>query len=183
MSWLFTSGGQSIEASALTSVLPMSIEGWFPKIDWMTPLIQWAWTRANSRRQWATGKPGMLQSMGLQKVGYNLATENNSHLWVLMTLPSLNSFPVHLIQFLCYVLSSLWPLVEMKLEIVLQWLLRGSIFPPCSMILLVSLCVCSISMMCGYLTFCSERKCLPPCISLLITGLLQHRTDICIGSF
>ena len=30
MSWLFTSGGQSIGASALASVLPMSIQGWFP---------------------------------------------------------------------------------------------------------------------------------------------------------
>ena len=30
MSQLFTSGGQSIGASALASVLPMSIQGWFP---------------------------------------------------------------------------------------------------------------------------------------------------------
>ena len=30
MSWLFTSGGQSIEASASTSVLPMNIQGGFP---------------------------------------------------------------------------------------------------------------------------------------------------------
>ena len=30
MSWLFTSGGQSIGASASTSVLPMHIQGWFP---------------------------------------------------------------------------------------------------------------------------------------------------------
>ena len=30
VSWLFTSGGQSIEASASASVLPMSIQGWFP---------------------------------------------------------------------------------------------------------------------------------------------------------
>ena len=29
-SWLFTSGGQSIGASALASVLPMNIQGWFP---------------------------------------------------------------------------------------------------------------------------------------------------------
>ena len=29
MSWLFASGDQSIEASALTSVLPMNIQGWF----------------------------------------------------------------------------------------------------------------------------------------------------------
>ena len=30
MSQFFTSGGQSIEASASTSVLPMNIQGWFP---------------------------------------------------------------------------------------------------------------------------------------------------------
>ena len=34
MSWLFTSDGQSIGASASASVLPMNIQGWFPKIDW-----------------------------------------------------------------------------------------------------------------------------------------------------
>ena len=30
VSWLFTSGGQSIGASALASVLPMNIQDWFP---------------------------------------------------------------------------------------------------------------------------------------------------------
>ena len=30
MSWLFTSGGQSIGASASASVLPVNIQGWFP---------------------------------------------------------------------------------------------------------------------------------------------------------
>ena len=30
MSWLFTSGGQSIGASALASVVPMNIQGWYP---------------------------------------------------------------------------------------------------------------------------------------------------------
>ena len=30
MSWLFTSGGQSIGISASASVLPMNIQGWFP---------------------------------------------------------------------------------------------------------------------------------------------------------
>ena len=35
MSWLFTSGGQSIEPSALASVLPVNIQGWFSfRIDW-----------------------------------------------------------------------------------------------------------------------------------------------------
>ena len=39
MSQLFTSGGQSIGASASTSVLPMSIQGWFPL--GLTGLISW----------------------------------------------------------------------------------------------------------------------------------------------
>ena len=30
LSWLFTSGGQSVGASASASVLPMNIQGWFP---------------------------------------------------------------------------------------------------------------------------------------------------------
>ena len=39
MSWLFTSGGQSTEASASASVLPMNIQDWFP-LGW-TALISW----------------------------------------------------------------------------------------------------------------------------------------------
>ena len=35
----------------------------------------WIW--ANSRRQWRTEESGMLQSMGLQRVRHNLATEQN----------------------------------------------------------------------------------------------------------
>ena len=40
MSQFFSSGGQSIGASALPSVLPKSIQGWFP-LRW-TSLISWA---------------------------------------------------------------------------------------------------------------------------------------------
>ena len=36
---------------------------------------------ANSGRQWRTGKPGMLQSMGLQRVRCDLATDNNNRRW------------------------------------------------------------------------------------------------------
>ena len=35
----------------------------------------WTWVWASSRRWWWTGKPGMLQSLGLQRVGHNWATE------------------------------------------------------------------------------------------------------------
>ena len=41
---------------------------------WMAPLTQWTWVWANSR-SWRTGKSGVLQSMGLQRVGHDLATE------------------------------------------------------------------------------------------------------------
>ena len=44
---------------------------------WMVTLIQWTWTWANSRSWWGTGRPGMLQSMGLQRVGHDCVTELN----------------------------------------------------------------------------------------------------------
>ena len=43
--------------------------------SWMASLTQWTWVWANSKRQWRTGKPGMLQSMGSQRVRPNWATE------------------------------------------------------------------------------------------------------------
>ena len=39
---------------------------------WMASLTQWTWVWANSGRWWRTGKPGMLQPMGLQRVGHVL---------------------------------------------------------------------------------------------------------------
>ena len=42
---------------------------------WMASSTQWTWVWGNSRRQCRTGKPGMLQSMGLHGVGYDLVTE------------------------------------------------------------------------------------------------------------
>ena len=35
---------------------------------WMASPTQWTWVWANSGRRWRTGKPGVLQSMGLQRV-------------------------------------------------------------------------------------------------------------------
>ena len=42
---------------------------------WMASPTQWTWIWAYSGRQWSTGKPGMLQSIGLQRIRHNLATE------------------------------------------------------------------------------------------------------------
>ena len=38
-------------------------------------LTEWTWVWASFRRQWRTGKPGVLQSMGLQRVRHEWATE------------------------------------------------------------------------------------------------------------
>ena len=45
---------------------------------WIASLTQWTWVWANSRRQWRTGKPGVLQSMGWQSVRHDLATEQHN---------------------------------------------------------------------------------------------------------
>ena len=52
--------------------------GWDDCMASSTPRT-WVW--ANSRRQWRTGKPGMLQSMGFQRVGHDLATEQQQQKW------------------------------------------------------------------------------------------------------
>ena len=67
-SQLFTSGGQSIGASALPSVLPMDIQGWFPL--GLTGLIS-------------------LQSKGLQKVFYNTTVKKHQFIGI---QPSLWSY-------------------------------------------------------------------------------------------
>ena len=42
---------------------------------WMASLTQWTWVWASSEHRWWTGKPGMLQTMGSQRVGDDLVTE------------------------------------------------------------------------------------------------------------
>ena len=42
---------------------------------WMASPTRWTWVWASSRNWWWTGKPGVLQSMGLQTVGHGWVTE------------------------------------------------------------------------------------------------------------
>ena len=44
---------------------------------WMAPLTRWTWIWAWSGSWWWTWKPGVLQSMGLQKVEHDWVTELN----------------------------------------------------------------------------------------------------------
>ena len=53
---------------------------------WMASLTQWTWVWVNSRSWWWTGRPGVLRSMGSQRVGHDWATELNwtdfsKHTW------------------------------------------------------------------------------------------------------
>ena len=46
-------------------------EGWIASLTW------WTWVWASTGNWWWTGKPGVLQTMGSQRVGYDWATEMN----------------------------------------------------------------------------------------------------------
>ena len=44
---------------------------------WIASLTRWTWVWVNSGSWWWTGKPGMLQFMGSQRVGHDWVTELN----------------------------------------------------------------------------------------------------------
>ena len=48
---------------------------------WMASLMQWTWVWVGSGSWWWTGKPGVLKSMGSQRVRHNCATELS---WVII---------------------------------------------------------------------------------------------------
>ena len=64
--------------------------GWY---GWMASPTQWTWVWVNSGSWWWTGKPGMLQFMGSQRVGHNWATELN---WTHLVGPELRALPTGL---------------------------------------------------------------------------------------
>ena len=91
-SWIFT-GGTDAEAEApilwppdaknwLTGKDPDAEKDWrqekgMTEEEMVGSLTRWTWVWASSRRWWRTGKTGMLQSVGLQRVVYNLLTEQH----------------------------------------------------------------------------------------------------------
>ena len=48
---------------------------------WMASLTRWTWVWVNSRSWWWTGRPGVLQFMGSQRVGHDWATELTELNW------------------------------------------------------------------------------------------------------
>ena len=94
-SWMFT-GRTNVEAETLNTLATWCEElthlkrpwcwerlraggkgnnrGWD---GWMASPTQWMWVWVNSGPCWWTGRPGMLWSMGLQRVGHDWVTELN----------------------------------------------------------------------------------------------------------
>ena len=55
---------------------------------WMASLTWWTWVWVNSGSWWWTGRPGVLQFMGLWRVGHDWVTELNwTSFWLLSSLP------------------------------------------------------------------------------------------------
>ena len=55
------------------------------RMRWLYASPTWCtWVWASSGSWWWTGKPGMLQSMGLQRVGYNWVTELKKKVYIFL---------------------------------------------------------------------------------------------------
>jgi len=61
----------------LYSKFPLAIFFTWGNRGWMASPIQWTWVWVNSGSWWWTGRPGVLQFMGSQRVGHDWATELN----------------------------------------------------------------------------------------------------------
>ena len=64
--------------------------------DEMSSLTQWTWVWVNSGSWWWTGRPGMLQSMGWQRVRHAWVTELN---WWEIIISFLNMRELYLFNF------------------------------------------------------------------------------------
>ena len=59
---------------------------------WLHGIINsWTWAWEDSRIWWRTGKPGVLQSMGSQRVSYGLVTEKPPGITIVMYLNTINT--------------------------------------------------------------------------------------------
>ena len=92
--WIFIG---RIDAEVETPILwPLHAKSWFIGKDsdagrdwgqeekgtsgwdgWMASPTRWTWVWVNSGSWWWSGRPGVLRSMGLQRVGHDLATEHS----------------------------------------------------------------------------------------------------------
>ena len=96
---------------------------------WMASPTQWTWVWASSRTWWRTGKPGMLQSMGLQSRTWISHWTATTYWQILLINPEVN------IHILCYsmVMDSriLWLTIPWKLQSLPSLRINASISRVC----------------------------------------------------
>ena len=80
---------------------------------WLASPTYWTWVWINSRSWWWTGWPGILQSMGSQKVGHDWVTELNWTDWLFEYLLSSNLLSI----FFSIRLSAFWQWFVMVFKI------------------------------------------------------------------
>ena len=68
--------------------------------SWMALLTQWTWVRVNSGSWWWTGRPGVLKSMGSQRVGHDWANGLN---WTELPVPSFVVFFKIFVNYCCFI--------------------------------------------------------------------------------
>ena len=68
----------SLEKSLMLGGIGAGGKGYDKRWDgWMASPTRWTWIWVNSGRWWWTGRPGVVQFMGSQRVGHEWATELN----------------------------------------------------------------------------------------------------------
>ena len=73
--------------------------------SWMESLTQWTWVWVSSGSWWWTARPGVLQSMGLQRIGHDWATVLNYWLKSALTfslVSTLTTIQTKKLNFPCY---------------------------------------------------------------------------------
>ena len=75
---------------------------------WIAPLTQRTWIWWNFRRQWRTEEPGMLQSMALQRVRHDSATEQQQQWCGLNFLTYIKAYLFKLLHSCIILIDQLW---------------------------------------------------------------------------
>ena len=112
------------------------IRGWD---GWMPSPMQWIWIWANFGKWWGTGRPGMMQSMRSQRVGFNWVTEQQhgsfiySFLWNLHSVFHSDFISLHSCQqWKRYIFSS-HPLQQLlSVDFLMMAILTCEVIPHCS---------------------------------------------------
>ena len=89
---------------------------------WMALPSQWIWAWTNSKRWWGTGKPGMLQSVGSQRIRHELQLNNNFFL-----LNTSHSFKFEMNERVAYAQFKSFVLFNIKFQTILTPFLTQSL--------------------------------------------------------